>query len=90
MEKENKTQRTFPRLIAEELHNQWRSYVRSGDSEAIAKALKVSKPTVDKALIYGHAHKKSLINGITKFFIKRLEGERESAKQLESLKQQTS
>lgn len=86
MSTKNKTKRQFPRLIAQELHDEWRSFVRSGDSVKLAELLGVSKPTIDKALIYGHAHKQSLIDGITKFFSDRFKRERDEAKKMSYLK----
>jgi len=73
------------RTIAEELHQQWRNLERKGDSEAIATALGVSKPTIDKALIYGCVHQQKIVDGITKYMADRIIREKESANQLNDL-----
>lgn len=73
------------RTIAVELHKQWRQLERTGDAEAIAKKLKVSKPTIDKALIYGGVHQQKIQDGINKFFADRLIREKEMADHLREL-----
>lgn len=73
------------RTIAEELHNQWRALERKGDAEKLAEELKVSKPTIDKALIYGCVHQQTIVDGITKYFADRILREKESAAQLKGL-----
>lgn len=74
------------RTIAPELFAQWRDLARKKDADAIAELLRVSKPTIDKALIYGCCHSQVIIDGITKFFADRLMKERDDAERLESLK----
>lgn len=73
------------RTIAQELHEQWRKLERKGDSEKIAELLGVSKPTIDKALIYGCVHQQVLVDGITKFFADRILKEKEDADRLKDL-----
>jgi len=75
------------RTIAEELHKQWRNLERKGDSKEIAELLGVSKPTIDKALIYGAVHQQKIVDGITKFFASRLIKEKEAGKRLEKMAQ---
>lgn len=77
------------RTIAPELHKQWRKLERRKDSEAIAELLNVSKPTIDKALIYGNVHQQMIIDGINKFFADRLLAEKNKADELHELNQQT-
>lgn len=74
------------RTIAIELHKQWRNLERKGDADKLALELKVSKPTIDKALIYGCVHQQILVDGITKYFANRILKEKESAKGLSDLK----
>lgn len=73
------------RTVAEELFIQWRAMMRTGDSEAMAKILEVSKPTIDKALIYGCVHKQKIVDGITKYFADRIIREKEEATRLKEL-----
>lgn len=84
-----KTEARHKRTIAEELHAQWRNLERKGDSEAIAKTLDVSKPTIDKALIYGCVHQQKIVDGITKYFADRIIREKESAAQLQEMSNDT-
>lgn len=78
----------YRRTIALELFNQWRQLARKGDPEAIAKELRMSKPTIHKALIYGNVNTEVVKNGITKFFADRLRREMDEAEQLEKLRLQ--
>lgn len=80
-----KKQPRHRRTIAEELHQQWRNLERKGDSEAIAKVLNVSKPTIDKALIYGCVHQQMIVDGVTKYFADRIIREKEEASRLKEL-----
>lgn len=73
------------RTIAIELHEQWRNLERSNDSTKIAELLGVSKPTIDKALIYGCVHQQALVDGITKYFADRIISEKEDASRLKEL-----
>lgn len=73
------------RTIAEELHLQWRALERKNDSEKLAELLNVSKPTIDKALIYGCVHQQALVDGITKYFADRIISEKEDASRLKEL-----
>jgi endonuclease III-like uncharacterized protein len=73
------------RTIALELHKQWRNLERKGDAEKLAAELGVSKPTIDKALIYGCVHQQTLVDGITKYFADRILREKEAAQGLSDL-----
>lgn len=73
------------RTISEELHEQWKLHRRIGDCDALAALLKVSKPTIDNALIYGAVHQQKLVDGITKFFKDRLLKEQGDAQELQQL-----
>lgn len=73
------------RTIALELHRKWRDLERKGDAEKLATDLGVSKPTIDKALIYGCVHQQTLVDGITKYFADRILREKEAAQQLTDL-----
>lgn len=75
----------FDRTIAEELFNQWRRLYRKGDSTEIAKNLKVSKPTIDKAVIYGHVHQQRIVDYITSYFADRIMRERHDGDRLKTL-----
>lgn len=79
---------TRQRTIAVELHNEWRKLERKGDAQAIAEKLAVSKPTIDKALIYGCVHQQAIIDGINTYFKDRLTSERQSAESLRTLSTQ--
>ncbi len=73
------------RTIAVELHQQWRKLERTNDAVELAKILEVSKPTIDKALIYGAVHQQKIVDGITNYFADRLLKEKESADHLKGL-----
>lgn len=73
------------RTIALELHKKWRDLERKGDAEKLATLFNVSKPTIDKALIYGCVHQQALVDGITKYFADRILREKEQAQQLTDL-----
>jgi hypothetical protein len=79
----------FERTIAEELHIQWKNLRRIGDVEELAHTLGLSKPTINKALIYGCAQRQDVVDGINKFFADRLMAERDKALELIELKKQT-
>lgn len=73
------------RTIAKELLETWRALERKGDAYELPKILGVSKPTIDKALIYGCCHQQAIIDGINKYFADRLMKERDTAQQLNAL-----
>jgi hypothetical protein len=73
------------RTIAQKLHRQWRRLERKNDAQVIADLLEVSKPTIDKALIYGAVHQQKIVDGITNFFADRLIKEKEDADHLADL-----
>lgn len=77
-----------PCLIAPELHAQWRAMERQGDTEKIMERTGMSRPTVNNALIYGHAHNQNLITAISDFFAERAMSERLMAEKLKELNQQ--
>lgn len=77
------------RTIAKELHQQWRRLERKNDSEELAKLLEVSKPTIDKALIYGAVHQQRLVDGITTYFAARLLREKEAGDNLKNIADQS-
>lgn len=70
------------RNIALELFEAWQLAKRQGDPDALAALLEVSRPTIDKALIYGYVAKEEMGETITKFFQDRLAREREAALKL--------
>lgn len=70
------------RTIALELFKKWHELERKGDSTALAKLLSVSKPTIDKALIYGCVHQQAIVDGITTYFTARIQSEKAQAEQL--------
>lgn len=76
----------YRRTIAVELFNQWRQLARKGDPDAIANLLKVSKPTINKALIYGNVNSEAVKTGITQYFADRLRKELDDAEELEKLR----
>ena len=73
------------RTIAEELHRQWRRLERKNDAVELARLLEVSKPTIDKALIYGAVHQQKIVDGITEYFASRLLREKEDGDRLSGL-----
>lgn len=75
------------RTIAKELHDEWRRLQRNGDSEKLRQMLSVSKPTIDKALIYGNVHQDRIVDTITNFFLGRIAREAQTAKLLQTDKQ---
>ena len=77
--------RTRKQTIHTDLLRQWRKLKRKGDTEKIAAALGVSKPTVYNALIYGAVQKIAYVEGINKFFSDRLQAEKDAAAGLSEL-----
>lgn len=75
----------FRRTISEELFQQWRNLSRKNDPTEIATTLQISRPTVNKALIYGCCHQQAIVDGITKFFSDRIMREKEAAANLSQL-----
>lgn len=73
------------RTISAELFGQWRKLERKNDSTVLAKHLNVSKPTIDKALIYGCVHQQVLVDGITTYFADRIMRETATAEGLRDL-----
>lgn len=83
MKRESKT--VWNRTIAEELHETWLRLKRKKDPEAIAEALGVSRPVIDRALLYGYVSIPELTGKITQFFEDRLNKERADAVRLNAL-----
>lgn len=83
MARESKKQ--WPRTIAEELHEAWKRNRRKGDPEELAKVAGVSRPVIDRALIYGHVSVAGLTDKINDYFEARLTKERADAARLTSL-----
>lgn len=73
------------RTIAPELLDQWQRLRRPNDSKEIAATLGLSKGVIDNALIYGHVCNQSTIDGITKFYADRIQGEIDQANSLKNL-----
>lgn len=83
MSRENKKQWTL--TIAPELHETWKNSRRIGDPEALAKVCGVSRPVIDKALIYGYVSVEGLVDKINTYFEERLLKERADAKRINGL-----
>lgn len=83
--KATKATELWPMNIAPELFEEWKRLRRQGDPEAIAKALDKSRPTITRALTYGHVNQKEIIDGINTFFSTRLDNERKMAKKLNKM-----
>lgn len=80
----------WPRTISAELHAQWKALYRKGDHDKLVEALKpISKPTIVKAVTYGHVHQDSIKDGITNYFASRIINEQEDAKRLQVLQDQS-
>lgn len=77
--------RNYTCTIAPELHKTWLRLRRKGDPEAMAAEFGVSRPVIDKALIYGYVSMPHIPDWINDFFKKRLDKEKESAKELTGL-----
>lgn len=80
-----KNEDRYKRTISIELHEQWRALIRTGDPQKLADMLGVSKPLIDRALIYGSVHKQRLVDGITNYFASRLLKEKQDAENLQSI-----
>ncbi len=80
--------KNFECKIAPELHEQWQKLKRHGDPERMAEEFGVSRPTIDKALLYGNVFKTELADKITEYFEQRLTKEAEDARRLERLSNQ--
>jgi hypothetical protein len=80
MEKVNK--RGYECNIAPELWDAWKKLKRRKDPQVIAKKIGVSRPVIDRALIYGNVAKPGLAEKINKFFETRQKEERKAANRL--------
>jgi hypothetical protein len=81
----SETKQLPPLTIAPELFEAWKKAKRKGDSTEMAKTLGVSKPVIDRALLYGNVTMVGLSEKVTKYFEDRLKKEREAAGRLNSL-----
>lgn len=68
------------RTIPMALLVKWNKLRKRGDAEKLAEKLKVSKPTINKALIYGCVHNDRITEGINKYFAERAVAERKTTK----------
>ena len=66
----------FPMNISKELFNTWQQLRRTGDPAKLQKALKLSRPIVDRALNYGNAKNEVTADRISKFFSDRIAEEK--------------
>lgn len=82
---EEKSPKVWERTIDEELLKTWQKLKRKKDPETMAAALGVSRPVIDRALIYGYVSMPDLVPKINKFFEDRLTGERGDAQRLNKL-----
>lgn len=82
---EIKDKKVWPRTIAPELHAAWLKLKRKKDPEVIAEALGYSRPVIDRALLYGYISIPELTEKINKFFIDRLNKEKQQAQGLMGL-----
>jgi nitrogen regulatory protein PII-like uncharacterized protein len=69
----------YPQNIAPELFEAWKLATRQGDTMKLAKKLGVSRPTIERAILYGSVVKEDLIEGISQFFEDRIEEEKQKA-----------
>lgn len=84
MPRERKIQ--YQRTISQELHTAWLKLKRKGDSAIIAEKLDLSRPVIDRALLYGYvAQVADLPDQINKFFFERMEAEKSQAKKLTAM-----
>ena len=76
----------FPNNIGNELFITWQQMRRIGDPEKIAKALGLSRPIIDRALVYGNVKNEKTADLISKWFAKRLEQESKSGSSIKTTK----
>lgn len=79
------SKKEWPLTVAPELLASWQKLRRKKDPETIAAKLGVSRPVIDRALIYGYVGVENLATGITLFFEERLNQERKDAARLNNL-----
>lgn len=72
------------RTISADLHREWKKLKRQGDSEKLREILGISKPTIDRALIYGNVHQDRIVETITNFFLGRIAREKQTAEVLKT------
>lgn len=75
------------RTIDTKLLAEWGKLARKGDPEKLAALLKVSKPTIDKALIYGSVQQQRIVDGINNYFAERLLEEAKQGDRFETVRQ---
>lgn len=85
-QKEKTMAERFPMNVPQETFDAWQLLRRVGDPELIARSIKASRPTVDKALKYGHVKKQWVATKITNYFKERRERElKQGTKLIESV-----
>lgn len=72
----------YEMTIAPELLEAWQKARRKGDPEKLASLLGRSRPVIDRALKYGCVKDSDIIDGITKFYVERLNKEGADGKEL--------
>lgn len=72
----------YPMTIVPELHEAWVRMRRKNDPEAIAEELGKSRALIDRALKYGHVKDQMVVEGITRFYQRRMESETNSGNEL--------
>lgn len=77
--------RIYTCTVRPELLEAWKKLRRRGDTLTIAKECGYSRPAIDHALNYGYVTLGELPNIITKFFMDRLNAEKEQSAQLLAL-----
>lgn len=82
---DNKEKKVYECTIDPQLLESWKRHVRHGDALKIMKEAKLSRPVVDRALNFGYVLSTGIAEKITKYFVKRAEGEKKAAEQLNNL-----
>lgn len=72
----------YPMNIPPETLSAWAQNRRKGDPEEIMKALKRSRPIVERALNFGHVKEAWIIPAINDFYTKRLKKEIKQTQEL--------
>ena len=87
-ENREEMQARYPMTVSQEVYDAWQIFRRMNDSTKISAYIgktgraACSRPTIDKALNYGHTKDPILANLITKFFENRVESEKEGGANL--------
>lgn len=85
--REMKNADKYPRTVPLELLEAWQKLRRHGESSVMAEKLGYSRPTIDKALNYGYCPSVELPDKINKYFADRMNSERESAAELDAMRE---